>query len=110
MSEYDYDDDGYNGSPDPDNAAQHLVDFVSWFGDGNVYAHSDSDEDPACHSRDIAAVLTAYRDLKKAHAPSSVLRHAASYLAAVNVKLRPEELAHVCDFLDVYADQLEVSE
>lgn len=39
--------------------------------------------------------------------PSTTLRVAASYLAAVNVKLRPEDLAYVCDFLNVYADQLE---
>ena len=64
MSGYDYNDDGYNGMPDPADAAQNLERFVSWFGDGEVYG-SVEDEDglPVCHSRDIAALIYAYRAL-----------------------------------------------
>lgn len=42
--------------------------------------------------------------------PAQTLRDAANYLGAVNVKLRPDDLAYVVDFLNVYADQLEGSE
>lgn len=64
MSGYDYYDDGHYEMPDPADAAQNLEDFVSWFGDGNVYGDPEDEDDlPVCHSRDICALIVAYRTL-----------------------------------------------
>lgn len=39
--------------------------------------------------------------------PSDALRAAASYFAAVNVRMRPSDVEYVVDFLNTYAEQLE---
>lgn len=39
--------------------------------------------------------------------PWQALRHAASYFPAVDVKLGRDEVLHVVNFLNAYADQLE---
>lgn len=39
--------------------------------------------------------------------PSEALRAAASYFAAVNIRMRPSDVEYVVDFLNTYAEQLE---
>ena len=43
--------------PDPKEAAQRLIDFISWFGDGDIW--NGPTGEPECFSADIEAVIRA---------------------------------------------------
>lgn len=45
--------------PDPNDAAERLIEFISWFGSGDVYDQRTSG--PPCNTEDIEAVVRAYR-------------------------------------------------